>query len=92
VTLGSFLSRCFRIMNDSDEAIPILANIEDYISPNVVSILKGTANLGKIVPADSFHDSDPNLDVVRCFWVVFDRLTQMLQRHDIHTQGVLHKV
>jgi hypothetical protein len=38
-------------------------NIENHISPNIVRILKGTANLGKIVPSDSFHDADPGCEL-----------------------------
>ena len=61
--LGSFLIRCFCVVNDCDEPVAVLPNIEDYVSLHIVGIFERAANLRKIVPSNLFDDSHPCFDL-----------------------------
>jgi hypothetical protein len=84
VTLRALLMRCFRVVNHGDQPVPVLPNVKDHVTPNVIRIFKSATNFRKIVPANGFHNGCPRFDLVRRIWVILDRLTQMLQRDDVH--------
>jgi hypothetical protein len=44
------------------------------------------------VPANHLDNGGPGFDFVRCIWVGFHRLPQVLTRNDMHSVRVLHNL
>jgi hypothetical protein len=42
------------------------------------------------VPANRLDNGAPGFDFVRCIWVAFHRLPQVLTRNDVHLPRILH--
>jgi hypothetical protein len=44
------------------------------------------------VPANRLDNGGPSFDFVRCIWVAFHRLPQVLTRNDVHLPRILHNM
>lgn len=86
------LLRRLRIVDDSHKPVPIVPDIKDDVAFYRVSVLERPADLIKIVPAERFDDSRPGSNLVRCIWVGFHRLSQVLTRNDVHPISILHNM
>ena len=80
------------VVDDGYKPVPVVPNIKDYVAFYRISILEGSADLIKIVPANRLDNGGPGLDFVRCIWVGFHRLFQVLTRNDMHSLRVLHNL
>lgn len=90
--LGLPFPRCLSIVDDGYKSVPVVPNIKDHVAFYRIGILERSADLIKIVPADHVDNGGPGFDFVRCIWVGFHRLPQVLTRNDMHSVSILHKV
>ena len=81
-----------RIVDDGYKPVPLVPNIKDDVAFYRIGILERSADLIKIVPANHLDNSGPGFDFVRCIWVGFHRLSQVLARNDVHVPRVLHNM
>ena len=86
------LLRRLRIVDDSYKPVPVVPNIKDDVAFYRIGILERSADLIKIVPTNCIDDGRPGFDFVRCIWVGFHRLPQVLPRNDMHSVKILHKL
>jgi len=84
VTLGPPGLVRFRVMNHRDQPIPILANIKNHVSLDVVGILEHIADLGEIMPANFFNDGRPCTNLLCRIGILFGSIVQMPSRDDVH--------
>jgi hypothetical protein len=82
--LGLSFLRCLSIMNDGYEPVPVVPDIKDHIAVHRIGILEYAANIIKSVPTNRLDNHDPSFDFVRCIWIAFHSLPQMLTRNDMH--------
>ncbi len=73
------------VMDDGDEPIAISPDVEDYIPIHVIGILEHLTHFRETVPANSFNDGRPSLNLTRCILVLLHGLVQMLAGNDIHS-------
>ena len=81
-----------RIVDDAYKPVQVVPNIKDDVAFYGIGILERSPDLIKIVPANRLDDGGPGFDFVRCIWVGFHRLPQVLPRNDIHSARVLHNL
>ena len=81
---------CLSVVDDSYKPIPVVPDVEDHVAVYQIGILEHSADLIKTVPANRLDNGGPSFNFVRCIWVAFHRLSQMLTRNDMHLQMVLH--
>lgn len=81
-----------RIVDDSYKPVPVVPNIKDDVAFCRIGILECSADLIKIVPANRLHKGSPCCNFVRCIWVGFNRLPQVLTRNDVHLYRILHNM
>ena len=86
------LLRRLRIVNDSYKPEPVVPNIKDDVAFYRIGILERSAYLIKIVPANRLDNGGPSCNFVRCIWVGFHRLPQVLPRNDMHSPSILHNM
>lgn len=86
-----FLCR-LRIVGDGYKPVPVVPDIKDDVAFYRIGILERSADLIKISPANRLDDGGPGFDFVRCIWVGFHRLPQVLPRNDMHSAKVLHNL
>lgn len=86
-----FLYR-LRIVDDCYKPVPIVPNVKDDVALCGIGILERSADLIKIVPTNRLDDGGPSFDFVRCIWVGFHRLSQVLPRNDMHSVKILHNL
>jgi len=79
-----------RIVDDSYKPVPVVPDIKDDEAFYQIGILERSADLIKIVPTDRLDDASPGCNFVRCIWVGFHRLPQVLARNDVHPPSILH--
>ena len=79
-----------RIVDDSYKPVPVVPNIKDDVAFYRIGILERSADLIKIVPANRLDNGGPGCNFVRCIWVGFHRLPQVLTRNDVHLRRTLH--
>ena len=78
------LLRRLRIVDDSYKPVPVVPNIKDDVAFYRIGIFERSADLIKIVPANRPDNGGPGGNFVRCIWVGFHRLSQVLTRNDMH--------
>ena len=86
-----FLPR-LRVVDDSYKPVPVVPNIKDDVAFYRIGILERSADLIKIVPTNRIDDGRPGFDFVRCIWVGFHGLPQVLTRNDVHLSRILHNM
>ena len=86
------LLRRLRIVDDSYKPVPVVPNIKDDVAFYRIGIFERSADLIKIVPTNRTDDCRPGFDFVRCIWVGFHRLPQVLPRNDMHSVKILHNL
>jgi hypothetical protein len=84
------LSCRLSVVNDGYKPVPVVPNIKDDVAFYRIGISKRSADLIKIVPANRLDYGGPGSDFVRCIWVGFDGLPQVLTRNDVHLPRILH--
>ena len=84
--------RGLRIVDDSYKPVPVVPNIKDDVTFYRIGILESSADLIKIVPANRLDNGRPGCNFVRCIWVGFYRLPQVLTRNDVHLPRILHNM
>ena len=84
------LLRRLPIVDDSYKPVPVVPDIEDDVAFYRIGVLECSADLIKIAPADRLDDSRPGCNLVRCIWIGFHRLPQVLTRNDMHSMMILH--
>ena len=89
--LGLPFLRRLSIVDDGYKSVPVVSNIKDHVAFYRIGLLERSADLIKIVPANHLDNGGPSFDFVRCIWVVFYRLPQVLTRNDMHSVRILHK-
>jgi inorganic pyrophosphatase len=77
-------TRRFRIVDHSDQSVPVLPDVKDQVAIHSIGISKRAAHFCKTVPPDCLNDSHPRLDFVSRIRVALHRLAQMLARNDMH--------
>ena len=87
----SLLGR-LRIVDDSYKPVPVVPNIKDDVAFYRIGIFEHSADLVKIVPANSLDNGGPGCNFVRCIWVGFHRLPQVRTRNDVHLPRILHNM
>ena len=92
VPLGLPFTGCLGVVNDGYKPVPVVPDVKDHLAVHRIGILEYAANIIEIVPANRLDNGDPGFDFVRCIWVVFHCLTQMLTRNDMHPITVLHNM
>ena len=90
VSSGPYFLCRLCVVNDRYEPVPVPSDVKDYVAIHMIGILKHSANLVKIVPADPFDDHHPRCDFVRCIRIPFYSLAEVLARNDEHLPNVLH--
>ena len=90
--LGLPLLRRLSIVHDSYKSVPVVPNIKDDVAFYRIGILERSADLIKIVPANRLDNGGPGCNFVRCIWVGFHRLPQVLPRNDMHSVKILHNL
>jgi hypothetical protein len=65
VSLSLPLNAFLRVVNNGNKPIPILPEVEDYVTVDIVGIPDHTANFGEILPPHRFNDCGPGSDFVR---------------------------
>ncbi len=86
------LLRRLRIVDDAYKPVPVVFNIKDDVAFYRISIFERSADLIKIMPADRLDNGGPGCNFVRCIWVGFHRLLQVLTRNDVHPSRLLHNM
>jgi hypothetical protein len=71
-------------------SLPMVSDVEDHVTINIVGVLKRAPDFFKTVPPDYFYDTHPSSDFGRGIWVVLNRLAQMLTSNDMHCLRILH--
>jgi hypothetical protein len=71
-------------MDDSYKPVPVVPDIKDDVAFYRIGILERSADLIKIVPANRLDNGGPGCNFVRCIWVGFYGLPQVLTRDDVH--------
>ena len=87
-----FLRRLSIVVDDGYKSVTIVPNIKDHVAFHRIGILVRSSDLIKIVPANHLDNGGPSLDFVRCIWVGFHRLAQVLSRNDMHSERILHNL
>ena len=82
--LGLRFIRCLSIVDDGYKPVPVVPDVEDYEGFHRIDILKRSTEIIVIVPANRLDNGGPSFDFVRCIWVAFHRLLQVLTRNDMH--------
>jgi hypothetical protein len=86
------LLRRLRVVDDSYKPVPVVPDIKDDVAFYRIGIFERSADLIKIVPANHLDYGSPGSDFVRCIWVGFDGLPQVLTRNDVHLPRILHNL
>ena len=82
--LGLPPNRCFCIMDDGDEPVPILSDVKDNVAIHKIDILEDGANFREIVPSHRLYDTNPRSYFIRCIREGRHCLAQMLACNDMH--------
>jgi len=48
------------VVNDDDQPVPVVSNVEDDETIDVIGIWKTTSNFGEILQSRGFYDFDPS--------------------------------
>ena len=86
------LPRRPRVVDDSYKPVSVVPNIKDDVAFYRIGIFERSADLIKIVPANRLDNGGPGCNFVRCIWVGFHRLLQVLTRNDLHLSRILHNM
>jgi hypothetical protein len=65
VSLSLLVNAFLCVMDNGNKPIPILPEVEDYVTVDVVGIRDHTANFGEILPSHRIDDCGPGGDFVR---------------------------
>jgi len=84
------LLRRLRIVDDAYKPVPVVFNIKDDVAFYRISIFERSADPIKIVPANRLDNGGPGCNFVRCIWVGFHCLLQVLTRNDVHLSRGRH--
>lgn len=84
--------RNLRIVDDGHKPVPVVPNIKDDVAFYEIGILERSSDLIKTPPANRLDDGGPSFDLVRCIWVGFHRLSQVLPRNNMHSVRLLHNL
>ena len=84
--------RRFSMVDDGYKSVPVVPKIKDHVVFYRIGILERSKDLIKVVPTNHLDEGGPGLDFVRCIWVGFYCLPQVLSRNDMHAIRVLHNL
>ena len=90
--LGLPLLRRLRVVDDSYKPVPVVPNIKNDVAFYRIGIFERSADPIKIVPANRLDNGGPGCNFVRCIWVGFHCLLQVLTRNDVHLLRILHNM
>jgi hypothetical protein len=71
-------------VDNRNKPIPILPEVEDYVSVDIVGIPDQTANFGEILPPCRFNDCCPGFDFVRRIRIAIDGFLQVPSGDKVH--------
>ena len=80
-----FLSR---IMKNGDQAITVLANVEDHIAIDIVGILEDLQDFHEIPPFCSLGNFAPGCDLFGGFWILLCGAIQVLFSNNVHEDAL----
>jgi hypothetical protein len=73
------------VVNDRDKPVSVLPKVEDYISIDIISVLKHTAHFLEVLPSDSSDYRRPSPDFVCRIRITIDGFVQMPSGDDVHS-------
>ncbi len=84
MTLSLLVNALFCVVDNGNEPIPILPEVEDHVTVDIVSIPKHTANFGEILPSHCFNDCRPSFDFVCRIRISIGGYLQMPSGDKVH--------
>ena len=90
--LGLPLLRRLRMVGDGYKPVPVVPDIKDDVTFYRIGIFERSTELIKIVPANGLDNGGPGCNFVRCIWVGFHRVLQVLTRNNVHRSRILHNM
>jgi hypothetical protein len=83
---SQFLS-ALREMDYRNQPVPVLTNVENHITFNVIGILEYAADLREIVPPHMIDDTHPRRDFASGVRIIGYCLSNVLARDDVHSRA-----
>jgi hypothetical protein len=72
------------VMDDCDQAIAVLAKIENHVSVDIVGVPKDLPYLGEVPPPGFASDLVPGPNFLCCIWIRNLGFSQVLASYDMH--------
>jgi hypothetical protein len=84
MSLSLLVNAFLCVVDNGNKPIPILAEVEDYVTVDIVGIPKHTANFGEIPPPHRFNDCRPGFDFVCRIRISIGGYLQMPSGDKVH--------
>jgi hypothetical protein len=73
-----------RVMNDGDQAVPVLTDIKDHISLHIIGILENLPDFHEVPPPRGLRDFVPGHNLFGGIWILLHSPVQVLFGDDMH--------
>jgi hypothetical protein len=87
VSLSLLVNAFLCVVNNGNKPIPILTEVEDNVTIDIVGIPDRTTNFCEILPPHRFDDCRPGVDFVCGIWISIAGYLQMPSGDKVHYQS-----